>query len=108
MQLIRETAQKIHPGQLSMSGRVMLLGSLVLSKASYYMDLISLHKLDIKNLEKIYFKTLWDGKERSPVDRRICQLPWDAGGIGAKDIELWSRCKAAMWIKKLKENSIDL
>jgi hypothetical protein len=34
------------------------------------------------------------------VDKRVCQLPKSLGGLGAKDIDLWARCKGIMWTKK--------
>ena len=101
---LNRTALNIHPEQLTLRGRILLLNSLMLSKASYYMDLIPIPKSKLTKLENIYFKTLWKGKNKSSVDRRVCQLPWDVGGIAAKNIELWSRCKAIMWVKSSTQN----
>jgi hypothetical protein len=97
---IKLISQKVRPDQLSLRGRILVLSSLVLSKAAYFMDLIPPPKKAITALDKLYFRALWDGKNRCPVDKRICQLPWDAGGINAKNIELWNKCKAALWVRK--------
>jgi hypothetical protein len=69
---LRSTAQKIQPEQLTLRGRTLLLNSLMLSKASYYMDLIPIPNSELTKLEILYFKTLWCGKNKCPVDRRIC------------------------------------
>ena len=88
MEIITSTVQKIQPDQLSLRGRILVLNSLVLSKAVYYMELIPPPEKFIKALDKLYFKTLWCGKNKSPVDKRICQLPWDTEGINARNIDL--------------------
>jgi hypothetical protein len=72
VEAIKITVQKIQPGQLSLRGRILVLSSLVLSKAAYYMDLIPPPEKALKALEKTYFKSLWNGKNRGPLDKRIC------------------------------------
>ena len=97
---LRDTVKKIKPDQLTLRGKILLIDSFILSKASYYMDLVPMLKTHLSDLENLCFKTLQCGKTKSPVDRRICQLPQEVEGLAVKNIELWSKCKATMWAKK--------
>ena len=97
---IKGKADALNAESYTVQGRMLLLNSLILSKAAYCMDICPLRNEDIKSLERIYYNFLWGNKSKGMVDKRVCQLPKSLGGLGAKDIELWARRKATMWTKK--------
>lgn len=58
-----------------------------MSKAVYYIDLILMPKSAISGLGNLYFKCLWCRKNKSSVDRRICQIPKDNSRIEIINVE---------------------
>ena len=38
-------------------------------------------KTILKEVESLYFKALWDGKAKCPVNKKICQLLKEKGGL---------------------------
>ena len=58
LEKIKGKADSLNAGTYTLQGRMLLLDSLILSKAAYCMDVCPLRKEDIKLLERIYYNFL--------------------------------------------------
>ena len=100
-------------------GKITVIKSLALSKISHIaLVLPSLNAKMFKDIEKILFKFLWNGKSEK-VARKISYLPCNKGGLSMVDVKsFWSSLKfswirrlvtsSAFWVKILEKNLADI
>ena len=90
---------------LSFEGKALLIKSLAVSQILYAIEMKCVDKKIIQRAEKIIFDFLWSGK-RSSVNRNICYLPRDKGGLGIPNLQTLVKVKRIRWIiRLLKEDS---
>ena len=72
--------------RLSLRGRKIITNQILLSKLWYIVQIYTITKYIKKEIEKIIYDFLWEGKRiRSP--RYLAQLPIWKGGLGISDID---------------------
>ena len=90
---------------LSFEGKALLIKSLAISQLLYAIEMKCVDKKIIQRAEKMIFDFLWSGK-RSIVNREICYLPRDKGGLGIPNLQTLVKVKRIRWvIRLLKEDS---
>ena len=92
--------------KLSIYGKITVVKSLALSKLSHLaLVLPSLKPDQIKQLESLVFKFLWDNKP-DKVSRDHAKLKENAGGLGVPDIKtFWLSLKFSWFRRALSTNS---
>ena len=86
---------------LTVYGKILVVKSLALSKLSHLsLVLPNLAKDQIKQLETLIFKFLWNGKP-DKISREHSKLKEKAGGLGVPDIKtFWNGLKFS-WFKRM-------
>ena len=82
-------------------GRVTVIKSLIISKIVHILiSLPSPSEKMYKQLNKMLFEFLWDGKP-DKIKRKDAKLPLENGGLGMIDIELFDKALKLTWIRRL-------
>ena len=88
---------------LSLEGRVHVIRSVGISKLLYTLEMKTIEKGHIDEIEKILWDFLWKGKTFR-FNKRICMMPRKMGGLGLVDIRILVKVKRINWILRfLKE-----
>lgn len=72
---------------LSMKGRVLIAGTLVLSKCRYTMRFLTPSRDTIAKAESMYFRLVWNGKDIGLINRASTLLPINKGGLNCQDVQ---------------------
>ena len=81
------------PRYLSLEGKILIVKTFGLSQLIYSLQMCEIKQLDIKNVENIIFKFLWNNKwrgNRAPdrIKRDFLKMPYDKGGLKVPDIKI--------------------
>ncbi|XP_074321773.1 uncharacterized protein LOC141658950 [Silene latifolia] len=97
--------------QLSYTGRLALINSVLTSLHSYWASMFLIPNGIMNKIGAICRNFLWSGKDsyqRSPnVSWDRCCSPKDEGGLGIKDLKIWNRAllgKYIWWLAKKKDH----
>ena len=91
----------------SIPTRMMLFRSLVLPRLTYTSMMIPPRPEDVKAVDKLQWKCLWNGRNHGLVNRATCLRPTTSGGLGAINIHLYFRCQLLDWVKRLYAYPMD-
>jgi hypothetical protein len=86
---------------LSITGRVMVAKTYIISQALYVMGLLPLSDILVVRINEILVRYI-AGHGR-PIERRRQLLPADAGGYGMIDMRIMNVCLKSLWISRLTE-----
>ena len=90
---------------MSYEGKTLLIRSVGASQILYAAEMKVVDQLHVKKINEILFEFLWAGKNIK-INREICYLPRDLGGIGMVDLDKVIKVKRVNWIIRfLKEGS---
>ena len=90
---------------LTVYGKVVIIKTLVLSKLSHLaLVLPDLNLFQLKELENLTFKFLWDNKP-DKVSRDHAKLSEQAGGLGAVDIKNFWQALKFSWLRRCLNTS---
>ena len=85
---------------LSLTGKVLIVKSLGMSKLLFSSNFISMNDREIKKIEKLFFDFIWEGK-KNRVNREVCVLPRNKGGLGMVDLRTSIKTQKIKWIKRI-------
>ena len=89
---------------LTLIGRATVIKSLALPKLVHlFMILPCPSREFMKQIEKIFFRFLWD-RGREKIKREILYLRYKDGGLKIPDINYFSKALKFIWVKKLLDN----
>lgn len=83
---MRKTVDTWLSTHLSLRGRCMIANTLVLSQIRYFLRFCSLTTMQIQEVEKIYYRMVWDGRVEGLINRDLTLLPRKDGGLGLQHI----------------------
>ena len=86
--------------KLSLKGKTMVLNTVVLSKVWYTAGVLPLPEPKFKEIERLMFAFLWNGRQIDPIQRRTIYQPKEKGGLGLKNPKLQQQ---ALQLKFLKD-----
>lgn len=72
---------------LSLRGRVLVGNSLLLSVPRYAFRFLRLPGDTLQEIERLYYRLIWDGKERGYIERACTLRPTTEGGLKCQDIQ---------------------
>ena len=91
--------------RLSYEGKALIIRSMAVSKIENAMTMISIKDKYITEINSLIYDFLWSGKNYK-LNRQICALPREMGGLNVVDINVLIKVKRVQWIiRALKDNS---
>ncbi len=102
IQIILEKWKKRH---LSLFGKILVIKSLAASILVHPMSILYTPKEFLQEVEKIFFKFLWENAER--IKRKTLIGKKEDGGLKMLDIHCKNAALKAGWGKRLTENSVN-
>jgi exonuclease III len=91
---IRTIANKWGGAHMSMRGRVLIAGTLLISRVRFLMRFCALPRQVRKDLLTIYWGLVWDGKERGVVSRELAVSGIAQGGLKCVDLDSITKANA--------------
>ena len=83
--------------ELTWEGKCYLIKSIGISQLAYAMEMKTMPEYVITMANQIFDDFLWKNGKRT-INRDICTLPRELGGLGLTDISIISKVKKIMWI----------
>ena len=90
---------------LSLKGKIMILKTLVLPQIQFLLGMIYVQEKTLIEIDKIFFKFLWNGKP-AKIKKTTIIAPVNEGGLGMIDIHAVHAAAKCSWLKRLY-NPID-
>ncbi|KAL9982000.1 hypothetical protein ACROYT_G010777 [Oculina patagonica] len=85
--------------RLTLMGKITVLKSLVASQLVYVLSPLPSNEKVIKEVNKLFFSFLWNGKP-DRIKRNVIINDYPSGGLRMIDIESFSKSLKASWVKK--------
>ena len=82
---------------LSLQGKTHIIRSIGISKVLYALEMKTIDKESIKELNDVLWRFLWSGKDMR-FNRDICTLPRRLGGLGLVDVNIIIKVKRINWV----------
>ena len=82
---------------LSLEGKTYLIQSLAVSQILYAVEMKHIDRKYINEINKVLWDFLWCNK-KCTINRRICLLPRQMGGLGLADLDIIVKVKRVKWI----------
>ena len=82
---------------LSLQGKVHVIRSIGVSKLLYMLEMKSIDENQLKSINDLFWKFLWDGKNKR-FSKEICYLPRNMGGLNLPNIVIIEKVKRVKWI----------
>ncbi len=98
------------PRALSVEGKLVIVKTFGLSQLIYSLQMCEIKKEDVKRIEGIIFRFLWNKRwvgNPAPdrIKRNLLKLPYDKGGLKAPDIEVLERAlKTKQFIRAMNSS----
>ena len=105
LEKVRNTLSCWKYRRLTLIGKITVLKSLVVSQLVYVLSPLRLNVKAIKEVNKLFFSFLWNGKG-GKIKRNVIINDYPCGGLRMIDIFSFSKSLKATWIQKYldKEN----
>ena len=85
--------------RLSLLGKITVIKSLAVSQLVYILAPLQTDHKAIKEINVLFYKFLWDGKE-DKIKRNVMINDFSEGGLKMIDIESFNKSLKSSWIKK--------
>lgn len=87
---------------LTFYGKITVIKSVLLPKITYLLQSISVPKESLNELNRIFFRFLWNNKSEK-IKRKTLIGPKLEGGLDMVDIYIFTKTIRVKWIKHLKK-----
>ena len=93
--------------ELTWEGKCYLIKSIGISQLAYAMEMKTMPEYVITMANQIFDDFLWKNGKRT-INRDICTLPRELGGLGLTDISIISKVKKIMWVVRYLKGTAHL
>ena len=90
--------------KLTMIGKIQIVKSLLIPQLTYFLSAIHIPNHILKEIEKLLYKFIWDGKSEK-IKRRYLIRIYEEGGLKMTDLESHAKTIYITWIKKLTDKT---
>ena len=88
---------------LSLEGKTYLIKSIAVSQILYAIEMKEISEKHMKEVDRIIWDFLWAGKTCT-VNKNLCTLPRDMGGLGLVDLKTVVKVKRIRWVIRVLQD----
>ena len=86
---------------LSYKGKVQLINTYGISNILYTLQVKDMGLQELKLVNNALWHFLWDGKNKGLVNREICMMPRNSGGLGMPDLNIITQSMPIAYVNKV-------